>query len=100
MSNSGTITYSVEQLTRRLREVEMEIESWGSRNSQSNPGAVMELRDMRKQRDTLSRALAIGQYEAKKSKDAAEAEVADMKVATAASIATLDRLAMNTISKR
>ena len=67
------ITYSVEQLTQRLREVEIEIGHWGSRNSQSNPGAVMELRDMRKQRDMLSRALAVAQQEAKKVKESKEA---------------------------
>lgn len=66
------ITYSVEQLTRSLRAVELEIADWGTRNSQSNPGAVMELRDMRKQRDVLSRALAVAQQEAKKVKRAAE----------------------------
>ena len=66
------ITYSVEKLTQRLRTIEMEIGDWGSRNSQSNPGAVMELRDMRKQRDVLSRALAVAQQEAKKSKEAVE----------------------------
>ena len=66
------IAYSVEQLTRRLRTVELEIGDWGSRNSQSNPGAVMELREMRKQRDVLSRALAVAQQEAKKSKEAVE----------------------------
>ena len=63
------IDYSVEKLTRRLRAVELEIEQWGSRNSQSNPGAVMELRDMRKQRDALGRALVMAQQEEKKAKD-------------------------------
>ena len=67
------ITYSVEKLTQRLRTIEMEIGDWGSRNSQSNPGAVMELRDMRKQRDVLSRALAAAQQEAKKVKESKEA---------------------------
>jgi hypothetical protein len=67
------IAYSVEQLTRRLRTIEMEIGDWGSRNSQSNPGAVMELREMRKQRDVLSRALAAAQQEAKKVKESKEA---------------------------
>ena len=34
---------------RVIRALEMEIGDWPSKNSQSNPGAVMELRDMRKQ---------------------------------------------------
>lgn len=67
------IAYSVEKLTQRLRTIEMEIGDWGSRNSQSNPGAVMELREMRKQRDVLSRALAAAQQEAKKVKESKEA---------------------------
>lgn len=52
----------------------------------------MELRDMRKQRDVLHRALAMAQQEEKKKKEAAIVEVADMKAATAATVATLDRL--------
>jgi hypothetical protein len=63
------ITYSVEQLTRSLRAVELGIADWGARNSQSNPGAVMELRDMRKQRDVLTRALTVAQQEATKVKE-------------------------------
>jgi hypothetical protein len=34
---------------RIIRDLEKEIGDWRSKNSQSNPGAVMELRDMRKQ---------------------------------------------------
>jgi len=34
---------------RVIRALEREIGDWRSKNSQSNPGAVMELRDMRKQ---------------------------------------------------
>ncbi len=59
--------YSVDELARRLRTLEFEISNWGSRNSQSNPGAVMELRHMRKQRNTLENLLieAIVQQKAK-----------------------------------
>ena len=35
-------------LLRFIKDLEEEIASWGSRNSQSNPGAVMELRDNKK----------------------------------------------------
>jgi hypothetical protein len=53
------IDHMVVQLTQRLRSLETEISYWGTTNSQSNPGAVMELRDMRKQRAAVERALAI-----------------------------------------
>jgi hypothetical protein len=33
----------------RIRALEREIASWGATNSQSNPGAVMELRSMRRE---------------------------------------------------
>ena len=33
----------------RIRELQVEIASWGASNSQSNPGAVMELRSMRRE---------------------------------------------------
>lgn len=39
----------VDRLMARISLLRREIESWGSRNSQSNPGAVMELRSMRKE---------------------------------------------------
>jgi hypothetical protein len=66
MSNSNSS--KVDQLTLRLRRLEFEISDWGSKNSQSNPGAVMELRDMRKQRDALERELIyeLTQQEAEK----------------------------------
>jgi hypothetical protein len=71
MSTKSTkIEYSVEQLTRCLRRLETEIQTWGARNSQSNPGAVMELREMRKQRDVVGRALALAMAQ-EKAKDAA-----------------------------
>lgn len=36
-------------LLQAIRNLEREIADWRTKNSQSNPGAVMELRDMRKQ---------------------------------------------------
>jgi len=41
----------------RLRALEQEIEGWRSHNSQSNPGAVMELRSMRKELEALKKVL-------------------------------------------
>jgi hypothetical protein len=35
-------------LARHIANLEMEISTWGAHNSQSNPGAVMELRDMKR----------------------------------------------------
>jgi hypothetical protein len=37
----------------RVKELEIRISSWGVTNSQSNPGAVMELRDMRKELNAI-----------------------------------------------
>jgi hypothetical protein len=39
----------------RIRVLEREIEEWRSHNSQSNPGAVMELRAMRKELEALKK---------------------------------------------
>lgn len=36
-------------LARRIASLELEIKAWGAHNSQSNPGAVMELRSMKKE---------------------------------------------------
>ena len=44
---------------KRLYELEREIEVWGSHNSQSNPGAVMELRSMRKELAALKKDLGL-----------------------------------------
>lgn len=44
---------------KRLYELEREIEVWGSHNSQSNPGAVMELRSMRKELANLKKELGL-----------------------------------------
>jgi len=40
-----------------MRALEREIEEWRYHNSQSNPGAVMELRAMRKELDALKKEL-------------------------------------------
>jgi len=39
----------VDRAMARISLLRREIDTWGSRNSQSNPGAVMELRSMRKE---------------------------------------------------
>ena len=41
----------------RMRVLEREIEEWRFHNSQSNPGAVMELRGMRKELEALKKEL-------------------------------------------
>ena len=41
----------------RIHALEREIEEWRSHNSQSNPGAVMELRSMRKELEALKKVL-------------------------------------------
>ena len=41
----------------RIRALEREIEDWRSHNSQSNPGAVMELRAMKKEVEALKKEL-------------------------------------------
>ena len=43
----------------RIRALEREIEDWRSHNSQSNPGAVMELRAMKKELEALKKELGI-----------------------------------------
>ena len=42
----------------RIRALEREIEDWRSHNSQSNPGAVMELRAMKKELEALKKELS------------------------------------------
>jgi len=44
----------------RIRALEREIEDWRSHNSQSNPGAVMELRAMKKELEGLKKELGLG----------------------------------------
>ncbi len=65
---SSKIEYSVNDLTKKLRSIEMDILLWGTSNSQSNPGAMMELRDMHKQRDIVYRALKIAILQEKEEK--------------------------------
>ena len=43
----------------RIRALEREIDDWRSHNSQSNPGAVMELRAMKKELEGLKKELGI-----------------------------------------
>jgi len=43
----------------RMVALEREIEDWRSHNSQSNPGAVMELRSMKKELEGLKKELGI-----------------------------------------
>jgi hypothetical protein len=43
----------------RIRALEREIEEWRSHNSQSNPGAVMELRAMKKELEGLKKELGL-----------------------------------------
>ena len=43
----------------RIRALERVIDDWRSHNSQSNPGAVMELRSMKKEVETLKKELGI-----------------------------------------
>ena len=54
-------------LLRVINDLEMEIAAWRTKNSQSNPGAMMDLRDMRKK-------LATHQAAYKKLKAAEEAK--------------------------
>ena len=49
-------TVDPELLVRRIFELEREIEEWRYHNSQSNPGAVMELRSMKRELATLQQA--------------------------------------------
>jgi hypothetical protein len=39
----------MDKLNKRAIELTMEIDNWGKYNSQSNPGAMMELRFMKKE---------------------------------------------------
>ena len=43
----------------RIRALEREIEDWRSHNSQSNPGAVMDLRARKKELEALKKELGI-----------------------------------------
>jgi hypothetical protein len=43
----------------RMIVLEREIEDWRYHNSQSNPGAVMELRSMRKELEALKKELGL-----------------------------------------
>jgi len=43
----------------RMIELEFDIAMWSSRNSQSNPGAVMDLRDMRRKVNRIKEILEL-----------------------------------------
>ena len=43
----------------RMYALEREIEDWRSHNSQSNPGAVMELRSMKRELEMLKKELGL-----------------------------------------
>ena len=42
-------------LTEKMRDLEYKIINWGASNSQSNPGAVMELRAMKKELEKIKK---------------------------------------------
>jgi hypothetical protein len=46
-------------LTERILDLEYKIANWGASNSQSNPGAVMELRAMKKELEKIKKELGI-----------------------------------------
>jgi hypothetical protein len=45
------------KLFQRMMDLEFEIAVWGMTNSQSNPGAVMHLRDMKKELEKIKEIL-------------------------------------------
>jgi hypothetical protein len=49
----------VKKLIERMSELEYEIATWGASNSQSNPGAVMELRAMKKELEKIKKELGL-----------------------------------------
>ena len=49
----------VKKLIERMSELEYEIAAWGASNSQSNPGAVMELRAMKKELEKIKKQLGL-----------------------------------------
>ncbi len=49
----------VKKLIERMSHLEYEITTWGSSNSQSNPGAVMELRAMKKELEKIKKQLGL-----------------------------------------
>jgi hypothetical protein len=55
---------SVKQLLSKISDLQIEIDSWGVSNRQSNPGAVMHLRWMKKEVEKLT--LQLNQYRSKK----------------------------------
>jgi hypothetical protein len=43
----------------RMIQLEFDIATWGSKNSQSNPGAMMDLRDMRRKLNRIKDILGL-----------------------------------------
>ena len=50
---------TIKKLIERMSELEYEIAIWGASNSQSNPGAVMELRRMKKELLKIKKELGL-----------------------------------------
>lgn len=50
---------SKKEILDRIMELEMEIASWGSYNSQSNPGAVMDLRSKKRELEKLKKSIGL-----------------------------------------
>jgi hypothetical protein len=48
----------INQILSKIADLEFEICVWGSKNSQSNPGAVMNLRWMKKEVEKLKQQLS------------------------------------------
>ena len=48
----------VNQILSKIADLDFEIRTWGSTNSQSNPGAVMNLRWMKKEVEKLRQELS------------------------------------------
>jgi hypothetical protein len=47
------------KLIERMSDLEFSIATWGASNSQSNPGAVMELRAMKKELEKIKKELGL-----------------------------------------
>ena len=46
-------------LTTRMLDLEYNIKNWGASNSQSNPGAVMEVRAIKKELEKIKKELGL-----------------------------------------
>lgn len=52
-------TKTQSQLFKRMMDLEFEIIKWGETNSQSNPGAMMDLRAMKRELDKIKTVLGL-----------------------------------------